>query len=50
MFSEGNSGPKFNASDYSIHVPYSALVERNAKERLMEIQTKYPKAEFVIFR
>ena len=50
MFSEGNYGRKFNASLYSISVPFGSLVEKSARERIREIQKKYPEAQFYIFR
>ena len=50
LLSEGNSGSKFNASDYSISVPFGALVELNAKRQLMALQTQFASARFFMYR
>jgi hypothetical protein len=50
LLSEGNSGSKFNASEFSISVPFGALVELSAKRRLMALQKQFSKAQFFMYR
>ena len=49
MIAEGNYGKKFNASLYNLTVPFGAIVEKSAKQRLMKLQAQYPDAKFYIY-
>ena len=40
---------KYNSSEYSINIEVLTLVERNAKERINNFQTKYPEGIFYIY-
>ena len=50
MFSEGNYGRKFNASLFNISVPFGSLVEKTAREKILNLQKNYPDAQFYMFR
>ena len=50
LFAEGNYGNKFNNSDFDFTVPFASLLEKDARERLMEIQQNHPKSQFYLYR
>jgi len=49
MISEGNYGKNFNSSLYNLTVPFGAIVERIAKQKLMQMQKQYPHANFYVY-
>ena len=49
MIAEGNYGKNFNSSLYNLTVPFGAIVERIAKQKLMQMQKQYPHANFYVY-
>lgn len=50
LFAEGNYGNKFNTTDFDFTVPFASLLEKDARERLMEIQQNHPTSQFYLYR
>jgi len=50
LLAEGNYGGKTNSSEFEFTVPFASLLEKNAKEKLMQLQRDNPKAKFYLHR